>query len=190
MALARERAVHFAIDATASLVTVQAFASGIVAVIAHSPKFAMRDVSGEIRFNGDAIENSSVRTSIRLGSLEIMDEVSTMDRREIERVMFDEVLEKSRYPTADFRSSRVGATKISDSVYRTQIVGDLNLHGVTRGLTFESQVVAGEDTLRAQGAFSLTQTDFGLKIASIANGALKLKDELKFGFFLVARRKE
>jgi len=84
----------------------------------------------------------------------------------------------------------VGATKISESVYRAQIGGDLNLHGVTRGLSFESQVVVGEDTLRAQGSFSLTQTDFGLKIASIANGALKLKDELKFGFFLVARRKE
>jgi hypothetical protein len=35
----------------------------------------------------------------------------------------------------------------------------------------------------------LRQSDFGVAIASVAGGALKLKDDLKFGFFLIARRK-
>lgn len=190
MTLAKDGPDHFVIDAKASLLTVQAFASGIVAVIAHSPKFAIRDFSGDIRFDRNSTESSSLRTAMKLGSLEIMDEVTTLDRREIERVMFDEVLEKNLYPTTEFRSTRIQATKINENIYRVHIGGDVSLHGVTRGLGFESQVVAGEDTLRAQGSFSLMQSDFGLKIASVANGALKLKDELKLGFFLVARRKE
>ena len=183
MALAKDRHVHFELDVKASLLTVQAFATGIIAVIAHSPKFAMRDVTGDILFDSNASENSSVHLSIRDGSVEIMDEVSSAERREIERVMFGEVLESSKYPTVEYRSSKVSATKTGENTYRTNMSGDLTLHGVTRGLGFESQLVGGKDTLRAQGSFSLRQSDFGLKIASVANGTLKLKDELKVGFF-------
>jgi polyisoprenoid-binding protein YceI len=189
MLTAKDVSSHFQIDMKASLFTVQAFASGIIAVIAHSPKFAIRDVSSDVLFDLASIERSSVSASIRLRSLEIMDEVTNSDRREIERVMFDEVLETPIYPTAEFRSSHVAATKTGENMYRINVRGELSLHGITRGLGFESQLVAGEDTLRMQGSFALLQSDYSLKIASVANATLKLKDELKFGFFLVARRK-
>jgi polyisoprenoid-binding protein YceI len=190
MVVAKDAVPRFAIDVKASLFTVQAFASGIAAVVAHSPKFAMRDISGEVLFDGKLPEASSTKATIRLGSLEIMDEVSSSDRREIERVMFDEVLEKSIYPVAEFHSTRASVMKTAENMFRVNVAGELSFHGVTRGLQFDSQLVAGEDTLRAQGSFSVLQSDFGLKIASVANGTLKLKDELKFGFFLVARRKD
>ena len=45
------------------------------------------------------------------------------------------------------------------------------------------------DILRANGEFTLRQTDYRIKLASVAGGALKLKDELKFTFDIVARRK-
>jgi hypothetical protein len=44
--------------------------------------------------------------------------------------------------------------------------------------------------LRASGEFALKQTDYGIKLVSVAGGALKLKDELKFSFEIVARRQE
>jgi hypothetical protein len=44
--------------------------------------------------------------------------------------------------------------------------------------------------LRASGDFSLNQTDYGIKLVSVAGGALKLKDELKFSFEIVAWREE
>ena len=190
MTRAEDSPANFTIDTRASLFTVQAFASGIVAVIAHSPKFAMREVLGEIRMDPRSLENSSVRVSVRLASLEITDEVTSVDRREIERVMFEEVLQKNTNPTAEFRSVRVSGTETGANMYKITVRGDLSLHGISRGLSIDSQVVAGQDTLRAQGSFSLLQSDFGLKIASVASGTLKLKDELKFGFFLVARRKD
>jgi hypothetical protein len=42
MTLVKNSLLQFALDAQASLFTVQAFAAGIVAVVAHSPKFAIR----------------------------------------------------------------------------------------------------------------------------------------------------
>jgi polyisoprenoid-binding protein YceI len=181
---------RFAVDSRASLFTVQAFAAGMIAVVAHSPKFAIRGIVGLISFVPDTLQKGSVHLTFDLGSLEIMDEVSTADRREIERVMFDEVLEKSIYPRAEFKSTHVSASKAAESTFRVNIRGDLTFHGITRGVGLDSQIVAGEDSLRAQGSFTLMQSDYGLKIASIANGTLKLKDELKFAYFLIGRRKD
>jgi polyisoprenoid-binding protein YceI len=182
--------VHFVVDSRASLFTVQALASGIVAVVANSPKFAIRDIAGVAAYVPGSLQNATLRMTINVASLEIMDEVSKSDRREIERVMFDEVLEKNFYPTVEFKSSRVSATKTGENMYRVNIAGDLMLHGTTRGMGLEAQVVAGEDTLRAQGSFTLMQSDYGLRIASVAGGTLKLKDELKFSYFFIGRRRD
>jgi hypothetical protein len=34
------------------------------------------------------------------------------------------------------------------------------------------------------------QSQFGLKIASIAGGTLKLRDELRFSYFIIGRRRD
>ena len=190
MTTVQDRLVHFAVDTNASLFTVQAFASGIVAVIAHSPKFAIRNFTGEMDFSQETMQNASVKLAIQIGSLEIMDEVRGSERREIERVMFDEVLERNRYPQVEFKSTHVSAVKTAVTTYKMNVMGDLSLHGTTRGMRLESQVMAGEDTLKAQGSFSILQSDYGLKIASVAGGTLKLKDELKCAYFIVARRRD
>jgi polyisoprenoid-binding protein YceI len=181
---------QFAIDATASLFTVQAFAAGMIAVVAHSPKFAIRDFAGAMAFVPGSLQNASVHVTIQVGSLEILDEVSKVDRREIERVMFDEVVEKAIYPTVEYNGSRVTSSKTSENVYRVNVVGDLMLHGLTRPVTLDAQVVTGEDSVRAQGSFSIMQSQFGLKIASIAGGTLKLRDELRFSYFIIGRRRD
>ncbi len=41
--------------------------------------------------------------------------------------------------------------------------------------------------LRANGEFSIRQTDYGIRLVSVAGGTLKLKDELKFTFDIVAQ---
>jgi polyisoprenoid-binding protein YceI len=188
MALVNTALAEFTIDAHASLFTVQAFASGIVAVVAHSPKFAVRSLTGTVAFAPDNLEDAILDLSIKVSSLDLMDEVRTNERREIERVMFDEVLESAKHPTVTYKTSRVTAVKMAPNSYRLTLFGDLTLHGVTRGQKIESQVMIGEDTLKAQGSFSLMQSDFALKIASVAGGSLKLKDEIKCGYFMIARR--
>jgi polyisoprenoid-binding protein YceI len=188
MTLVKNNLSQFSIDAKASLFTVQAFASGIVAVVAHSPKFAIRNFSGSVTFGPNTIEDAALNITIKTRSLEIMDDVRANDRREIEKVMFDEVLESSRFPIVEYKSSRVAAAKITENMYRVNLWGNLTLHGATRGLQLDMQVMAGDETLKAQGSFSIQQSDFGLKIATVAGGSLTLKDELKFGYYIIARR--
>jgi polyisoprenoid-binding protein YceI len=188
MAPLKDGPVRFEVDTVKSYFSVQVFAAGIIAVIAHSPKFAVRDFAGEMEFVPGNMEKASVQLMINVGALEIMDEVSKVDRREIERVMFNEVLEKAKYPRIEYRSSRVSKAKTGENAYR--IDGDLTLHGITRGVSLDAQIVASQDTLRAQGSFSLMQSDYGLKIASVAGGTLKLRDELKCAYFIVGRRQD
>jgi polyisoprenoid-binding protein YceI len=188
MSLVKPELAQFSIDAQASLFTVQAFASGIVAVVAHSPKFAIRNFSGNIAFEPENLDEASLDLAVKVSSLDLLDEVRSNERREIEKVMFDEVLEPGRYPTVTYKTSRVTAIKTAPNTYRLTLLGDLSLHGVTRGQKIESQVMIGEETLKAQGSFSVMQSDFNLKIASVAGGSLKLKDELKCSYFIAARR--
>ena len=106
MALVNPGLAHFVIDARASLFTVQAFAAGIVAVVAHSPKFAIRDIVGEMEFVPESYaEGVATIDHHRCVAGDYGRSQRHADRREIERVMFDEVLQKNRL--SDGLSSRV-----------------------------------------------------------------------------------
>jgi polyisoprenoid-binding protein YceI len=100
--------VRYSMDAAQSQFTVHAFASGLAAVVAHNPKFAIRDFRGEARFNSDTLRDASIQIRIKAASLELMDEVSEYDRGEIDRVMFNEVLEVSRFPEIVYTTSHHG----------------------------------------------------------------------------------
>jgi polyisoprenoid-binding protein YceI len=104
--------------------------------------------------------------------------------------MREEILEISTYPKIVYECSNISATKSSEGQYSVTLNGELTLHGVTRSHTVSAQVALTEDSLRAFGNFSLLQTDYDLKLASAAGGALKVKDELKFSFNILARKKE
>ncbi|MGB0000895.1 MAG: YceI family protein [Candidatus Acidiferrales bacterium] len=155
-------------DAAQSQFTVHAFASGLAAVVAHNPKFAIRDFSGEAQYILDTLRDASIRVKIKASSLELMDEVSEYDRGEIERVMFEEVLEVSRFPEIIYTSTQISATRLSENLYATTIAGKLALHGVTKELDFSAQVVIGEDAMRGYGSFSVKQSQYDIAIASIA----------------------
>ena len=184
----KHKLVRFTIDAKSSRLTVQAFASGFVTVFTHSPKFAVRNFVGEITFFSEGMESSLVHLLINVRSLEITDKAGNFEHNEIER-LFTQALEADKMPTADYRSSRVSLAKTADDLYRVSVLGDLNVHGIARATGLDAQVaLAGEDTLRAQGSFSIAPSHFGLNILSIAGGTLKFKDDLKCEYDLTARR--
>jgi hypothetical protein len=49
-------------------------------------------------------------------------------------------------------------------------------------------VASGDDKLRAYGEFSIKQSDFKIRLVSVAGGALKVKDELKLAFDIIAKK--
>lgn len=180
-------AVRFAIDTRASQFTVQAFASGLTSAVAHSPKIAIRDWTAEVTFVPGTLSQAKLKVAIKTGSLEVLDEMRDSDRRELHRVMKDDVLEIDRYPEVLFESSNITAELLKDALYRANVEGRLTLHGETNSHAFPVQVAFGVATFRAFGEFKVLQTNYGMRVASIAGGALKLQDELKCTFYVVGR---
>jgi len=180
--------VRYVFDTRANQFTVQAFADGLISAWAHSPKIAIREWTGEVQVAADATGSSALKVRVKSASLEVMDEVKESEHNEIQRLMKIEVLETDRFPEIVYESSEVRLEKQKEDLYRASVVGKLNLHGVTGDQDFFSQVALGVDTARAYGNFTLRQSDYNIPIASIAGGTLKLQDELKFSFYVVARR--
>lgn len=179
-------AARYRIDAGESHFTVKAFAGGLLSAFAHDHNIAIRDFSGEADFTYGTVQPASLRITIKAGSLSITDKVSSADRQKIEGTMRDEVLEITKYPDIVFKSSGVAANKTGDGQYQARISGELNLHGVTRPLTINAQLEFGDKTLRARGGFAVKQSSFDIKPVSVGGGTIKVKDELKFSFDIVA----
>ena len=156
----------------------------------HNPTIGIRDFSGEMKFNPDKLEAGSFHLVIQSASLSVQDDISDKDLREIERLMKQEVLETAKFPEIVYDAPSISVTKMADALYSAALNGKLTLHGVTRNQPMSVRVALFGTMLRASGDFTLDQTDYNIKLVSVAGGALKLKDELKFSFEIVARRKE
>lgn len=176
-------ATRYLLDRTASRFTVQAFSGGLFSALGHNPTFAIRDFDGEAIFDPSAPDRASVTVHIRAASLELIDNVSAKDHREIETTMHEKVLESARYPEIVYQSEAEG---VAD--HAVALSGKLSLHGVTNDLRVIAQLSMTGDLLRASGECALLQSDYGIKRVNVAGGALKVKDELKFAFDIVARK--
>lgn len=181
--------VRYSMDTRMSQFTVQAFASGLISAVAHSPRIAIRDWSGEASFMAGTLKDAKLTVKIKAASLEVLDELREQDRRELQRVMNTEVLESARFQEIAFESSSISADKLKEDLFRVNVEGRLSLHGTSNSHSFVGQVALGVDTLRAYGEFTLLQSDYSIKIASIAGATLKLQDELKFVFYVIGRKK-
>jgi polyisoprenoid-binding protein YceI len=181
--------VKFALDTNASRFTVQAFATGMLSAFGHNPKIGIRDYDGDVQFAPDTYENAVVRVTVRTGSMDVQDEMSGEDRKKLEQTMYD-VLEVQRFPTAVYESKRITVQKQTEDLLLAQAAGALSFHGVTQTQAFSARVTRLGTMLRISGDFSLRQSDYAIKPVSFAGGAMRLKDELKFTFELVARMQE
>ena len=178
------------IDAKRSRFTVQAFAAGILSAMGHNPSIGIRTFSGEVDFNPETLEASGFRLTIQAASLGVLNDISDKDRREIERVMNAEVLEIEKYPEIRYEAPfQIPVNKIDSSLFGATLSGNLTLHGLTRVESIPVRIVSMGELLRASGEFTLNQSNYQIKPVSVAGGALKLKDELKFSFEMVARKR-
>jgi hypothetical protein len=97
------------------------------------------------------------------------------------------VLETLDFPEIIYDGT-MAAEKLKEDLFRLNVRGRLTLHGVTNVQDFVAQASLGVDSARAYGSFTLLQSDYNIRIASIAGGTLKLQDELKFSLYVVARK--
>jgi len=180
--------VRYAADTQKSTFAVQVFATGLLSAFGHNPNIVIKDFSGDVEFSpGEPLENARLSVSIRADSLECIDDIPEKDRQDIHRRMYDEVLETDRFPEIVYECSRVTGSGNGDR-YWVALNGELTLHGVTRSLPVSARVVISGDSLRASGEFAVRQSDYEISLVSAAAGTIRVKDELKCKFDIVARK--
>jgi len=182
--------VKFTIDVSGSRFTVQAFATGLLSSFGHNPTIGIRDFEGEIQFVPETYEGAHVRLALRTNAMEVLDEMKSDDRKKLEQLMYENVLNVEQFPAAEYVSKAITVQKLTTDLLSAHAAGELSFHGVTEPLILDVRVTNMGTMLRISGQFSLRQSDYGIKPVSFAGGALRLKDELKFNFDLVARKKE
>ena len=180
--------VRYSVDAKGSKFTLRATASGMLSAFAHNPLIAIPDFEGEVRLNLDTLQESHLHMVIHSAALTVTDVSSDKDRDEINRRMHDEVLNSEGFPDIVYESSSVSASKTSEGQYWVAVQGELSLRGVSRNQAVSARVTVNGDSLRAVGEFFIRQSDYDIKPVTAAGGAIRLKDELKFSFEIVARK--
>jgi polyisoprenoid-binding protein YceI len=183
-----EATVRYRIDGTGNKFMVKATATGLFSALGHNPTISIADFKGEALVDPEALEKSSLRLVIQASSLAVTGDVSEKDRAEIERRMHDEVLESDGYSEIVYECSKISASKTGDGEYWAALNGELSLHGVTRSQPVSVRVKFNGDTLHAVGDFSVRQSDYEIKPVSAVGGTIRLKDELKLSFDIVARK--
>lgn len=180
---------RYRINAGQSRFTVRAFVGGLLSAVAgHDHTIAIRDFSGTAAFTYGSVTPAALQFTVKADSLAVTDKVSESDRNKIQTTMRNEVLDVNNYPEITFRSTGITAARLEEGKYRTKITGDLTLHGTTRAITMDATVTFYEASLQAEGQFALRQTEYGIKPVTVAGGTIKVKDELKFSFNIVANR--
>lgn len=183
-------AIRYRFDPEKGRFTIQAFATGLLSSLGHSPTFAVRDYAGDARFGGGEIRGLELELIIYSDSLELTDRVGPVDRREIEDRMRRDVLETAVYPEIRFQAAHLADEAIAPGRFRLRIGGPLALRGVSRPQQIELELLLFKDGLGLRGGCSLRPSEFGIKPVTALAGAIRLKDELKLSFDLVAHEEE
>jgi polyisoprenoid-binding protein YceI len=179
--------VRYTLDSASSRFTVQAFAAGMLSGLGHSPTFAIRAFTGELRFTPETLADASFHLTVRADSLTLTDPVSPKDCADIEGRMRQEVLETAVYPEVAFQSTEVTADRVADNWYRLRLKGELRLHGAKRPQSVDAQLRILDDQVRLSGQCPLLLSAYRIKPVTALGGLIKLKDELKLDFELVGR---
>jgi polyisoprenoid-binding protein YceI len=175
---------RYRFDAGESRYTVQAFATGMLSFLGHSPTFAVRDFSGEVTVEGSNV--TDVRLTILAGSLRLTDEVSARDRDEIEGTMFREVLEAARFPEIAYAADEVTTEAVARGRYQLRIAGRLTLRGVVQPRPLDAELLVFDDGIRLRGEVPLRLSEYGIKPVTALGGTIRLKDEVKVTFDLAS----
>jgi polyisoprenoid-binding protein YceI len=177
---------RYRIDPGAGRFTTRAFSAGLLSAFAHSPTFAVRDFGGEMRFEDGRVDGMSLDVTVRADSLDLLDQVGDRDRREIEGRMRRDVLEVAAFPEITYQAAKIPAEKVAQGEFRLDIGGHLTLHGVTRPRNVGATLRTFVDAFVLSGGFPLLLSDHRIGPVTALGGTIRLKDELRVLFEIVA----
>jgi polyisoprenoid-binding protein YceI len=181
----------YSLDSQQSKMEIHVSKEGTFKAFGHDHLIAAKQISGQVQFDPEKIEQSSVHLRIPTKSMTVVDPgESEKDRRDVQATMEGEkVLDVAKFPEITFTSSGVSAAKKTSEGWELTLSGNLKLHGVAKPVRFPLHVRVNNNELRGQGELSVLQTDYGITPVKVGGGAVKVKDKLKITFNIVARTK-
>jgi hypothetical protein len=165
------------IDAEKSTLTVYVYKSGLFSALADNHVIDAPLADGTI----DEGSPLAVAIEVHAGDLRVRDpSLSPGKRADVQaRMVGPEVLDVQKFPSIVFESTLIESTGAGS----WSVSGRLTIHGQTRDVMFAATRANG----RYRGRVAVKQRDFGINPISIAGGTVKVKDEIRIEFDIVAR---
>ncbi len=174
-----------AIDGNKSSLKIRVLKSGAFAAFAHDHEIEAPIAEGTIDASDHSSEDhgsdhASVYLRVESGKMRVLDpEISADARADIEHTMRSaKVLDVEKFPEIFYQSTSVTGRGEA----RWEVRGDLTLHGKKQRVVVDVSLASGH----YRGSASIKQSDFGIDPIRIAGGTVKVKDELKIEFDIVA----
>jgi polyisoprenoid-binding protein YceI len=188
-ALAQDKS-NYSIDAARSKVEINVYKEGVFKAFGHDHVISAKELSGQVQFAPEKIDQSSARLKIPTKSITVIDPgESEKDRHDVQATMEGEkVLDVAKFPEITFTSTSVSAARKTPAGWELSLSGKLNLHGVEKPVNFPLRIHADANELRGEGEVSILQTDYGITPVKVGGGSVKVKDKLKITFAVVATK--
>ena len=120
--------------------------------------------SGTIDYAGQ-IETSRVTINIDTTSV-------TTDTPDLTKhLKTPDFFDVAKYPQATFTSTEIKPGGDKGAAYT--VTGNLQLHGVTKSITFPATIAAAPDAITVESTFSINRKDFGINYAGAADNLIR-----------------
>jgi hypothetical protein len=167
-----------AIDVNRSSLKIRVFKSGMFSAFAHDHEIQAPIDEGRI----DSSATPSVQLRVDSRKMSVLDPgVSADDRAQIQHTMQSAaVLDVEKFPEISYQSTAV--TSRGDGDGHWEVHGNLTLLGKKQTVVVEVSLQGGH----YRGSAAFKQSEFGITPIRIAGGTVKVKDEVKIEFDIVA----
>jgi len=181
--------VRYVIDKQHSKFMARAFAGGLLWFKGHDHHLVAQEFSGEVELTPDSITPASLHFVVKAESLVETGEAFTPPQKEIiNKELREIVFHPDRYPDITFQSTSVTAKPSNAGGHDVKIMGNLTLHGTTRPVSIPAHVTLQGNDLHATGEFTVDRGNFGVKATSAFHGMVRVREDVKIMFDIVAHR--
>ena len=180
---------EYRVDGAASHVTFHVGKTGMMSAVGHEHDVEATGFDGTVVMDQKSVEGSGLSLWFPSSGLRVIaDEEPSGDAPKVQAAMEGpECLDANKFPSIEFRSTKVAAKPSGNNVWNVTISGELSLHGQRKPITIPATVSVQGDTLTAKGKATIKQSEFGMTPISVAGGTVKVKDELAMTFTIVAK---
>ena len=128
----------------------------------HNGEF--KQFTGKIDFGGQP-ETSTVSITIDMNS------VSTDADKLTEHLKTPDFFDVAKFPQATFTSTQIKAGGEKGASHT--VIGNFQLHGVTKSITFPATIGVTPDAITVQSTFAINRKDFGINFAGPTDNLIR-----------------